>query len=97
MVGAVERTTERMERGIPAEDACLGVAGCENGATILIMGNLQLGHRLGQGGRVLGTAGVMELDTGRPPDPEIPTDGQMYQPEGPSARLDAFTSLAAME
>ncbi|HEV8637376.1 MAG TPA: Gfo/Idh/MocA family oxidoreductase [Chloroflexota bacterium] len=88
VVGAVERATERMERGIPAEDACLGVAGCENGATILIMGNLQLGHRLGQGGRVLGTAGVMELDTGRPPDPEIPTDGQMYQPEGPSARYN---------
>jgi predicted dehydrogenase len=88
VMGQAERTTERMERGIPAEDACLGVAGCDNGATILIMGSLALGHRIGQGARVLGTDGGMELDTGRPPDSEIPTDGQMYQPEGPSARYN---------
>ena len=88
VMGAVERTTERMERGIPAEDACLGVAGCDNGATILIMGNLQLAHRLGQGARVVGTDGVLELDTGRPPDTEIPTDAPMYMPEGPSARYN---------
>jgi predicted dehydrogenase len=88
VMGAVERTTERMERGIPAEDACLGVAGCDNGATILVMGSLELGHRIGQGARVLGTEGVMDLDTGRPPDSEIPTDGRMYQPEGPSARYN---------
>src|SRR5918911_1201262 len=44
VVGSVERTTELMERGIPAEDNCLGLAGCDNGATILIQGNL-LGPR----------------------------------------------------
>lgn len=90
--GAVERTTDQLERGLPAEDSCLGVAGCDNGATILIMGNLPLPGRLGdrrvrmgQGARVIGTDGVMELTTGRPPREEIPTDGGMYQPEGPSA------------
>jgi predicted dehydrogenase len=92
VVGAVERTTEVMERGLPCEDRCLGLAGCENGATILIMGD-QLGRyrvgeqriRMGQGARVIGTDGMMELFTGRPPREEIPTDGAMYSPEGPSA------------
>jgi UDP-N-acetyl-2-amino-2-deoxyglucuronate dehydrogenase len=89
--GAVERTTERMERGLPAEDNCLGLAGCENGATILIMGNLlrtsrtdQI-RRLGQGARVIGTDGTMELWTRRPPADQIPSDAPMRQPEGPSA------------
>jgi predicted dehydrogenase len=112
VVGSVERTTELMERGIPAEDNCLGLAGCDNGATILIQGNL-LGarrggarrpgqgqaaqasqgtrggsdgiRRLGQGARVIGTDGVMELWTGRPPADQIPSDAPMNQPEGPSA------------
>ena len=90
--GAVERTTDQLERGLPAEDSCLGVAGFSNGATLLIMGNLPLQGRLGnrrtrmgQGARVIGTDGIMELTTGRPPRDEIPTDGAMYQPEGPSA------------
>lgn len=84
--GAVERTTDQVERGLPAEDACLGVAGCANGATILIMGNLVRG--IGQGCRVIGTEGVMELDTTHRPDSEIPSDAPMYMPEGPSARYN---------
>jgi predicted dehydrogenase len=86
VMGAVERTTDQVERGLPAEDACMGVAGCSNGATILIMGNLVRG--LGQGCRVLGSDGVMELTTTRPPDSEIPSDAPMYMPEGPSARYN---------
>ena len=84
--GAVERTTDQVERGLPAEDACLGLAGCANDATILIMGNLVRG--LGQGCRVIGTDGLMELDTAQPPESEIPTDAPMYMPEGPSARYN---------
>jgi UDP-N-acetyl-2-amino-2-deoxyglucuronate dehydrogenase len=86
VTGAVERTTDQAERGLPAEDACLGLAGCSNGATILIMGNLVSG--LGQGCRVVGTDGIMELDTTRHPDSEIPSDAPMYMPEGPSARYN---------
>jgi predicted dehydrogenase len=86
VMGAVERTTDQVERGLPAEDACMGVAGCSNGATILIMGNLVRG--LGQGCRVIGSDGVMELTTTRPPDSEIPSDAPMYMPEGPSARYN---------
>ena len=84
VMGAVERTTDQVERGLPAEDACLAVAGCANGASILIQGNLVGG--LGQGCRVIGTEGVMELSTGRHPDSEVPSDAPMYMPEGPSAR-----------
>ena len=99
VMGAAERTTDQVERGIPCEDRCLGLAGCANGATILIMGDLVGGggrpqpgevrsavrRRLGQGARVIGTDGMMELWTGRPPRDQIPTDGNMNQPEGPSA------------
>src|SRR5438067_12787770 len=49
VMGAVERTTERVERGLPAEDACLGLVGLATGATILIQGHLVNG--LGQGCR----------------------------------------------
>ena len=80
VMGAVERTTEQMERGLPAEDACLGLAGCDNGATILIQGNLVTG--LGQGCRVIGTNGIMELDTTYHPDSMIPSDAPMHMPEG---------------
>ncbi|MGI9148909.1 MAG: Gfo/Idh/MocA family protein [Chloroflexota bacterium] len=86
VTGAVERTTDQAERGLPAEDACLGLAGCANGATILVMGNLVRG--LGQGCRVVGTDGIMELDTTRHPDSQIPSDAPMYMPEGPSARYN---------
>lgn len=86
VVGAVERTTDQVERGLPAEDACLGLVGCANEATILIQGNLVRG--LGQGCRVIGTEGIMELDTTRHPDSVIPSDAPMYMPEGPSARYN---------
>jgi predicted dehydrogenase len=86
VLGAVERTTDSVERGLPAEDACLGLVGCANGASILIQGNLVSG--LGQGCLVIGTEGVMELDTTHPPDEQIPSDAPMYMPEGPSARYN---------
>ncbi len=86
VMGAVERTTELMERGLPAEDACLGLAACDNGATILIMGELVQG--LGQGCRVIGTDGVMELSTTYHPDSMIPSDAPMHMPEGLSARYN---------
>ena len=86
VLGAVERTTDGVERGLPAEDACLGLVGCANGATILIQSNLV--HGLGQGCRVIGTEGVMELDTTHPPDDQVPSDAPMYMPEGPSARYN---------
>ena len=86
VIGAVERTTDRAERGLPAEDACLGLVGLDNAASILIQGNLVKG--LGQGCRVIGSDGVMELDTTRPPDDQIPSDAPMYMPEGPSARYN---------
>lgn len=96
VMGAVERTTDVMERGIPAEDRCLGLAGCNNGATILIQGDLagrggkpgDPWRRIGQGARVVGTDGIMELWTGRPPDSELRSDGTMAQPEGPSAKYN---------
>ncbi|HEX9925133.1 MAG TPA: Gfo/Idh/MocA family oxidoreductase [Anaerolineae bacterium] len=86
VMGAVERTTDQVERGLPAEDACIGLAGCDNGATILIQGNLVRG--LGQGCRVIGSDGIMELSTTRHPDSEIPSDAPMYMPEGKSARYN---------
>ena len=86
VMGTVERTTDQVERGLPAEDACLGIASCDNGATILIQGNLVQG--LGQGCRVIGTEGIMELETSLHPDDEIPSDTPMYMPEGPSARYN---------
>ena len=92
VMGAVERTTDVMERGIPCEDRCLGVAGLDNGATLVILGDMlthsRIGDRrvrIGQGARVIGTDGIMELWTGRPPRDQIPSDGPMNQPEGPSA------------
>jgi len=86
VLGAVERTTDGVERGLPAEDACLGLVGCANCASILIQGNLV--HGLGQGCRVIGAEGVMELDTTHAPDDQIPSDTPMYMPEGPSARYN---------
>jgi predicted dehydrogenase len=86
VMGGVERTMDLVERGLPAEDACMGIAGCDNGASVLILGNLIDG--LGQGCRVIGSDGIMELSTARPPDSEVPSDEPMYSPEGPSARYN---------
>ncbi len=83
VLGAVERTTDHVERGLPAEDACLGIAGCDNGATILIHGN-----DVPQTLRVTGTDGVMELGTRMPPAAELPSDAPMYMPEGPTSRYN---------
>ena len=84
VLGAVERTTDVVERGLPAEDACLGVAGCANGATILIHTSPEVPQTL----RVVGTDGVMELGTRTPPVDELPSDAPMYMPEGPTARYN---------
>src|SRR5262249_14792940 len=84
VTGAVERTSEIMERGFPAEDRTLALAGVEGGATILIQGGYGGPYRTGQGARVVGTEGIMELGTGRPSDDELRSDGQMWQPEGSS-------------
>jgi predicted dehydrogenase len=92
VMGAVERTTDGVERGLPAEDACMGIVGLANGASMLIMGNLAT--EIGQGCRVIGTDGVMELDTTRPPDDQIPSDAPMYMPEGPSARYNTEIGTA---
>ena len=86
IMGGVERTTDLVERGLPAEDACMGIAQCDNGASILIAGNLIAG--MGQGCRVIGSEGFMDLGTGRKPDEEVPSDAPMYMPEGPSARYN---------
>ena len=83
VLGAVERTTDHVERGLPAEDACLGIAGCDNGATILIHGN-----DVAQTLRVTGADGVMELGTRMPPPAELPSDAPMYMPEGPTSRYN---------
>ncbi len=84
VLGAVERTTDHVERGLPAEDACLGIAGCDNGATILIHGSPSAAQTL----RVMGTDGILELGTETPPEAELPSDAPMYMPEGPSARYN---------
>ena len=86
IMGGVERTTDLVERGLPAEDACMGIAQCDNGANILIAGNLIAG--MGQGCRVIGSQGFMDLSTSCKPDKEVPSDAPMYMPEGPSARYN---------
>lgn len=86
VMGTVERITDLVERGLPAEDASLGIAACSNGVSILIHGNLIKG--IGQGCRVFGTDGLMELSTSYHPNSKIPSDAPMYMPEMPSARYN---------
>lgn len=88
VMGAVERTTEVMERGFPAEDRTLGLAGLEGGATLLIQGGFRSPFRTGQGARVVGTEGLMELGVSRPPNDQLRSDGAMWQPEGSSAKYN---------
>lgn len=88
VMGAVERTTEVMERGFPAEDRTLGLAGLEGGATLLIQGGFRSPYRTGQGARVVGTDGLMELGVSRPPNEQLRSDGAMWQPEGSSAKYN---------
>jgi predicted dehydrogenase len=86
--GTVERTTEMMERGFPTEERTLAVVGVEGGAQILIEGGLGGPYRTGQGARVVGKNGLMELGTGRPPEGQLRSDGAMWQPEGSSAKYN---------
>ncbi|HEY8742552.1 MAG TPA: Gfo/Idh/MocA family oxidoreductase [Chloroflexota bacterium] len=88
VMGAVERTTDLMERGFPAEDRSLALVGLEGGAQILIQGGFQSPHRTGQGARITGTDGLMELGTERPATDELRSDGAMWQPEGSSAKYN---------
>ena len=88
VVGAVERTTEAMERGFPTEDRSLALIGLEGGAQIVLQGGYRNPYRTGQGARVVGTEGIMELGTGRPANDELRSDGDMWQPEGSSAKYN---------
>jgi predicted dehydrogenase len=88
VMGAVERTTEAMERGFPTEDRSLALIGLEGGAHILLQGGFASPYRTGQGARVVGTEGLMELGTSRPPNEELRSDGAMWQPEGSSAKYN---------
>ena len=90
VMGAVERTTDLFERSVPAEDACLALAGCANGATLLV----DSGREGEQACRVIGSDGLMELGTAVPPLDEIPSDAPMYMPEGPSARYNCERGTA---
>ena len=54
-----------LERGLPAEDSTLGIAGCSNGVTRLIQGGNIAAGGLGQGCRVIGSEGMMELSRGQ--------------------------------
>jgi predicted dehydrogenase len=94
VMGAVERTTEVMERGFPTEDRSLALVGLEGGATILIQGGFRSPYRTGQGARVVGTEGIMELTTGRPSNDQLRSDGAMWQPEGSSAKYNDEWSAA---
>ncbi|HEY8884619.1 MAG TPA: Gfo/Idh/MocA family oxidoreductase, partial [Chloroflexota bacterium] len=88
VMAGVERTTEVMERGFPTEDRSLALVGYENGATLLIQGGFRGPYRTGQGARVVGTEGIMELGTGRPANDQLRSDGEMWQPEGSSAKYN---------
>jgi predicted dehydrogenase len=88
VMGAVERTTEAMERGFPTEDRSLALIGLEGGAQILLQGGFASPYRTGQGARVVGTDGIMELGTSRPENEKLRSDGGMWQPEGSSAKYN---------
>jgi len=88
VMGAVERTTEIVERGFPAEDRSIALVGVEGGAQILVQGGFRGPYRTGQGARVLGTEGILELGTERPPTEQLRSDGEMWQPEGSSAKYN---------
>ncbi|MFN8526197.1 MAG: Gfo/Idh/MocA family oxidoreductase [Chloroflexota bacterium] len=93
VMGGVERTTERMERSFPCEDSAIGVIHCEGGAQILLNAALPTAHRF-QGCRVIGTDGMLDLTTTRPPEEELRSDGSMRSPEGSSAKYNDERGLA---
>ncbi|HVC34927.1 MAG TPA: Gfo/Idh/MocA family oxidoreductase, partial [Chloroflexota bacterium] len=88
VMGAVERTTDALERGFPTEDRSLALVGLEGGAQVILQGGFRSPYRTGQGARVVGTEGIMELGTSRPSDEELRSDGAMWQPEGSSAKYN---------
>lgn len=88
VMGTVERTSDVMERGFPTEERTLALIGLEGGAQILVQGGLRSPYRTGQGARVVGTEGLMELGTSRPANEELRSDGAMWQPEGSSAKYN---------
>jgi predicted dehydrogenase len=88
VMGTVERTTDLLERGFPAEDRSLALVGFAGGAQLLIQGGLRSPHSTGQGARVIGTDGMMELGTDRPAADQLRSDGDMWQPEGTSAKYN---------
>ena len=90
VMGAVERSTDLFERGVPAEETCIGLAGCVGGATLLI----ESGCAGEQTCRVIGSEGMMELGTAAPPVEKVPSDAPMYMPEGPSARYNCERGTA---
>ena len=93
VIGTAQRTSDQYERGLPAEEASLGLAGCSNGATLLIQGGNFAGG-LGQGCRVIGNDGIMELTSAGKADSEVPSDEPMYSPEGSSARYNCESGKA---
>jgi predicted dehydrogenase len=93
VMGAVERTTDRIERSFPCEDASMGIAQVEGGVQIVMGGALPTGGR-GHGCRIVGTEGIMELHVTRPPVEEIPPDGDMRSPEGSSAKYNTENGYA---
>ena len=86
VMGAVERTTDRHERGFPCEDAAMGMAML--GDVQVIMGAVLPTGARGHGCRIVGTDGIMELGVSRPPLDELPSDGDMRSPEGSSAKYN---------
>lgn len=60
--GQVERTTNRYERGIPAEDKALGVVRFEGGHELVLQVDMLEGEVVGPAERVQGPEGVIRYD-----------------------------------
>ncbi|MCC7369895.1 MAG: Gfo/Idh/MocA family oxidoreductase [Chloroflexi bacterium] len=93
VMGAVERSTDRFERSFPCEDAAMGIAQFQGGVQLVMSAALPTGGR-GHGARIVGTDGIMELGVTRPPEAEIPSDGNMRSPEGSSAKYNVENGYA---
>lgn len=87
-MAAVERTTDRFERTFPCEDAALGLVEFEGGVQVILLDGLGSPERRGQGCRIVGSEGIMDLSVARPPEDELQSDGAMRQPEGSSAKYN---------
>ncbi|NPV45728.1 MAG: Gfo/Idh/MocA family oxidoreductase [Armatimonadetes bacterium] len=60
--GQVQRTTNRYERGIPAEDKTLGVVRFEGGHELVLQVDMLEGEVVGTAERVLGPQGIIRYD-----------------------------------